>query len=143
MTGIHPDHLQSYFCWANLVTTLKIYIYSPGAVIHNLVLDQTGFKETVLVGAKGPTDPWRRAGAAALPSQGPLLLGCSIKSSGDDGVNLSGTARATLQHCTISAKKSGVRVFGAARATLVGCTLENCFETAVKLMDKGHAELIR
>ena len=48
-----------------------------GVVLRGLVLDQTGFREALLV----------EGGAGAVQ---PLIEGCTIKCSGDDAVNVAG-----------------------------------------------------
>ncbi|RMZ53297.1 hypothetical protein APUTEX25_004785 [Auxenochlorella protothecoides] len=99
-----------------------------GVVLHNLTLDQTGFKETLCV--SGP------AGAG-----GPLILGCMVKCSGDDAVNVCQGAAPLFVDCELTARKSGVRAFDSAAPRLLRCTIEKCGEAGVKLLESAKCDL--
>ena len=100
-----------------------------GVVLRNLDLDQTGFREALLV-----------TGGATVR---PLLEGCVLKCSGDDVLNIGGAAHPLLRRCTLSGKKCGVRAFGTARGRLEQCVVEKCGEQGLKAMEGAAPELTR
>lgn len=100
-----------------------------GVVLRGIDLDQTGFREALLV-----------AGDAAVV---PLIDGCRLRCSGDDAVNVGGAAAPMLRGCTLGAKKCGLRAFGAAAPVLERCVLEGCGEQGVKAMEGARPTLVR
>ncbi|KAL3162418.1 hypothetical protein ABBQ32_010088 [Trebouxia sp. C0010 RCD-2024] len=81
---------------------------SRGAVIMNIEVDMTGFREAVLI--------------TGTDRVSPVLQKCSISCSGDDAVHVNGKARPTLQQCNISGKKCGRLFLGAAKSSWTGAT---------------------
>eukprot|EP00887_Chlorella_sp_A99_P007902 scaffold12.g7902.t1 len=104
-------------------------IVRGGVVVRRLELDQTGFREALLV--------------TGGPAVSPLIEGCTLKCSGDDVLNIGGAARPTLRRCTLTGKKCGMRVFGSARGRLDECTVEKCGEQGVKVMEEAAPRLVR
>lgn len=100
-----------------------------GAVVRNLDLDQTGFREAVLV--DGPA------------TVAPLIEQCIIKCSGDNAVDVGGGASPLLRGCTITGKKCGVMAFGTSRPRLEACMVEKCGEQGVRAMENACVEALQ
>lgn len=94
------------------------------AVLRNIDVDMTGFREAVLVEGKAGVRP--------------LVQRCIIRCSGDDGVNVCGGAKPIFHDCTIQGKKAGVRCFDRATATLQSCRIEECGGAGAMAMDQSH-----
>jgi tetratricopeptide (TPR) repeat protein len=97
-----------------------------GAVLRNIDLDQTGFREAVLVTGKAQVAP--------------LIDGCIVKCSGDDAVNVAGEARPLFRGCQLTGKKCGVRAFDRAFPRLEGCMMEKCGEQGMKLAHNARVK---
>lgn len=104
-------------------------ITGAGVVLRNIDLDQTGFREALLV----------EGGASVRP----LLDGCRVRCSGDDAVNVTGRADPYLRGCELTGRKCGVRAFGEARGLFERCTLTGCGEQGVKAMESAAPALSR
>jgi hypothetical protein len=72
-----------------------------------------------------------------------LVDGCRLRCSGDDAVNVSGTAAPVLRRCTLAGKKCGVRAFGSSHPRLVGCSIEECGEQGIKAAQQSAVVLER
>ncbi|PSC73819.1 Small glutamine-rich tetratricopeptide [Micractinium conductrix] len=103
-------------------------IVRGGVVLRNIDLDQTGYREALLV-----------EGAAGTA---PLLLGCRIKCSGDDAVNVGGSAAPTFLRCVISSKKCGVKAYGDSAPRFEQCSIEKCGEQGVRAMERAAPLLL-
>ncbi|KAL4457278.1 hypothetical protein ABPG75_012143 [Micractinium tetrahymenae] len=94
-----------------------------GVVLRNIELDQTGFRDALLV--DGPS------------SVHPLIAGCTIKCSGDDAVNVGGAAAPTFLRCLISAKKVGVKAWGSSAPRLEQCLVQKCGEQGLRAQESA------
>jgi len=63
--------------------------------------------------------------------------------SGDDAVNIAGSAAPVFRGCKLQAKKCGVRAFCSARGTFDGCKVGECGEQGVKLMEAASLTFSR
>ena len=95
-----------------------------GAVIRNLTIDHTGFREAVLVD-----------GEVAVR---PLLEMLDVKCSGDDGVHVGGSSRPILRQCRVKGKKVGVKSFDSSTVTLDRCVIEGCGGAGITVMDESR-----
>jgi hypothetical protein len=92
-----------------------------GVTIKNIDIDQTGFREAVLLEKGGVV----------------LIDGCRIKCSGDVAVDIGDEAQPTLSHCIITAKKAGVRAFGSSKVKLTNCIIEKCGHQGVRAQESA------
>lgn len=90
-----------------------------GVTIKNMDIDQTGFREAVLLEKGGIV----------------LIEGCRIKCSGDVAVDIGDQAQPTLSHCIITAKRAGVRAFGSSNVKLTNCIIEKCGHQGVRAQE--------
>ena len=91
--------------------------FRRAAAVVGLTIDATGFREAVRV------DSLPSGGSAS----GALLAGCSVSSSGDDGVVVAGKlALLTLVDCEVRAGKAGVRAFAGGEVCLKRCSVREC-----------------
>lgn len=140
-----------------------------GVVLRNLDLDQTGFREALLV--DGPF------------SVQPLIAGCAIRCSGDDAINTAGAgacswaglsaaaaggrsstavaplsplnrppttclpaarppaAAPTFLRCTLTAKKVGLKAYGSSAPVLQACAIEQCGEQGLRAQEAAAPAL--
>ncbi|KAL4421167.1 hypothetical protein ABPG77_003350 [Micractinium sp. CCAP 211/92] len=94
-----------------------------GVVLRNIELDQTGFRDALLV--DGPS------------SVHPLISGCTIKCSGDDAVNVGGAASPTFLRCLITAKKVGLKAWGSSAPRLEQCLVQKCGEQGLRVQESA------
>ena len=79
---------------------------------------------------------WYVLSVATLLTVRTELRACSVRRcSGDDAVNIAGSAAPLFRGCKLQAKKCGVRAFDSARGAFDGCKVEECGEQGVKLME--------
>ena len=94
--------------------------FRRAAAVVGLNIDATGFREAVRVDSLSPS-----SGTSAFG--GALLAGCSVSSSGDDGVVVAGKlSLLTLVDCEIRAGKAGVRTFAGGEIFLKRCSVKGC-----------------
>ena len=124
-------------------------------VLHGLVVEGTGFRETVRLEPEGHgVAEGGRAWAAGGPRAAPLLVECTITSAGDECVSVlapprppspsTATARwsPTFLRCTFGpAKRSGVSVRGGVHVTLGGCVVERAGGAGVVVARGAAASL--
>ena len=63
--------------------------------------------------------------------------------SGDDAVNIAGSAQPLFRGCKLQAKRCGVRAFENGGGRLIGCRIEGCSEQGIKAMEQSHITLER
>lgn len=63
--------------------------------------------------------------------------------SGDDAVNIGGSAAPLFRGCKLEAKRCGVRAFGSGGGRLEDCRIQECGEQGVKAMEQSHITLQR
>ena len=113
------------------VPTFRICHGGGGAVIRNLDIDQSGFRESILVTGEG-----RRHVA-------PLVDRCIVKCSGDDAVNVAGSAAPIFQRCVFKGKKCGIKAFGRSSTTIIRCEFEKCGEQSIKIAERARLIALR
>ena len=82
----------------------------------------------------------QRASPGYLPELRPRGM---CRCSGDDAVNIAGSAAPVFRGCKLQAKRCGVRAFDSAKGTFDGCKAEECGEQGVKLMEKASLTFSR
>ena len=92
-----------------------------GVVISNIVLDQTGFRESLLI-----------EGSSHV-----LIEKSEIKCSGDNAVDVGEGAKVCFSNCTITSKKAGIRSYGCSRLQVENCLIENCGEQGLRAQEKA------
>lgn len=63
--------------------------------------------------------------------------------SGDDAIQVSGSACPTLQRCNFSGKKCGLLASGSTKTKLERCSISGCGRQACKAMDHASVQMIR
>ncbi|DBA69639.1 TPA: hypothetical protein ACH3X2_012700 [Trebouxia sp. C0005] len=91
------------------------------AVIMNLMIDMTGFREAVLV--------------TGTHKVGPVIRNCTISCSGDDCVNVSGKAQPNFLNCNMNGRKCGLCASGRSISKLHQCIISECGQQACKASD--------
>jgi hypothetical protein len=127
-------------------------VTAAGATLRGFELDQTGFREALLVtsldgagagagsSGKGPASSF--PGNAGLElARGALLMDLTVKCSGDDGVHVSGHAAPRFVRCALGGKRAGLRAAGAAAPRLDRCALEGCGEQGVAAQERAAVTL--
>lgn len=97
-----------------------------GAVLHNLDIDHTGFREALLIEGSGGSSP------------GPLVDGCRVQCSGDDVIHVAGQANALLRGCIITGKKAGLRAFEECQVIIDRCVFEKCGTQGISVMETAQ-----
>jgi hypothetical protein len=99
-----------------------IFRVSRNAVLQNIDIDMTGFRESLFV----------YGGSQVRP----IIEHCRFRCSGDDAINVAGQANPIFRRCEIaSCKKVGLRLYEQAGGEYVGLSISNCQQQAVKLME--------
>ena len=111
------------------VPTFRISKGGGGAVIRNIDIDQSGFRESILI--------------TGDHSISPLIDSCIVKCSGDDTVNISDSARVYLLRCEFTGKTCGIKAFGSSIATVHGCKFKNCGEQSIKAAENAQVIAIQ
>lgn len=103
------------------VPTFKIE--RGGVVIRNIDLDQTGFREAILIDGDEHVNP--------------LIENCDLKCSGDDCIHIGGRSKPIVRLCKVNAKKTGIKSFDTSHPTLHGCFIEKCGAQGIEIMDNS------
>ncbi|DBB01102.1 hypothetical protein WJX77_003106 [Trebouxia sp. C0004] len=98
------------------------------AVIMNLEIDMTGFREAVLI--------------TGTDKVCPVIQNCTISCSGDDCVNVSGRAQPNFSKCSMNGRKCGLRAFGHSISKLRQCVISECGQQACKASDAAAVNMI-
>ena len=106
-----------------------LFHFTVPAVVQNLVLDLTGFRECLLFdGSERCT---------------PLVEGCKLLCSGDHSAVSVGAAAPTLRRCNITARKAGLLSLDSSRPHLQDCTVGPCDEQGLRAADSSWPRVER
>ena len=104
-----------------------IFRLTRSAVLQNINIDMTGFRESVFV--------------YGGPEVSPIIEHCKFMCSGDGAINVAGRANPIVRRCEIaSCKKVGLKLFEQARGEYVDLRITSCQQQAVKLMEKSSGK---
>lgn len=106
---------------------VPMFRISRPCVIQNLECDFTGFCEAIRVEGDERVNP--------------LIEGCSIKCSGDDGVLTAGKCRPTFRNCEVQGKRAGLQTVELSAPEMVDCVMASSGMQGVKSFDESTPTL--
>uniref|UniRef100_A0A7S2Z3P6 Right handed beta helix domain-containing protein n=1 Tax=Chloropicon laureae TaxID=464258 RepID=A0A7S2Z3P6_9CHLO len=99
-----------------------IFRITRNAVLQNVDIDMTGFRESLYV--------------SGGPKVCPVIEHCRFRCSGDDAINVAGQAKPIFRKChVVHSKKVGLRLFDRAGGEYIGLRISSCEQQAVKVME--------